>query len=260
MKAVMDESIVTEIKKKLDEIEKRENVRIIYACESGSRAWGFASKDSDYDVRFVYIRPLEEYLRLDNPSDVIEAELNEIYDINGWDLKKLFSLLYKSNPVIFEWNGSPVVYKKTSEWEKVREILSEYFIEGAALHHYKGMAKSNIRSNFTGSEIKLKKYLYVLRPVLACRWILDKHSTPPTEFEKLFEEELPEELKEIVFKILEVKMNADESRTGSRNEELDRFMEIILNEAEEYSVRYDGKKKNNWELLNRVFLDLVKGE
>lgn len=256
----MDDRIVTEIKKKLDEIEKRENVRIIYACESGSRAWGFASKDSDYDVRFVYIRPLEEYLRLDNPSDVIEAELNEIYDINGWDLKKLFGLLYKSNPVIFEWSGSPVIYKKTSEWEKVREILSEYFIESAALHHYKGMAKSNIRSNFTGSEIKLKKYLYVLRPVLACRWILDKHSAPPTEFDKLFEEELPEELKETVLKILEVKMNADESKTGFRNEDLDRFMEIILNETEDYSVRYDGKNKNDWEPLNRVFFDLVKGE
>lgn len=260
MKAVMDERIVTEIKKKLDEIEKRENVRIIYACESGSRAWGFASSDSDYDVRFVYIRSLEEYLRLDNPSDVIEAELNEIYDINGWDIKKLFGLLYKSNPVIFEWNGSPVVYKKTPEWEKVRKILDDCFIEGAALHHYKGMAKGNIRRNFTGSEIKLKKYLYVLRPVLASRWILDKHSAPPTEFGKLFEEELPEELKETVLKILEVKMNADESRTGSRNEDLDRFMETILNEVEDYSVRYDGKKKNDWELLNRVFLDLVKGE
>jgi len=156
MNAVMDERIVEEIKKKLDEIERRENVKIIYACESGSRAWGFASKDSDYDVRFVYIRPVEEYLRLDNPSDVIEAELNEVYDINGWDIKKLFGLLYKSNPVIYEWNGSPVVYRTTEEWKKVQEILGECFLETATLHHYKGMAKNNVRRvretvNSTGS-------------------------------------------------------------------------------------------------------------
>ncbi len=80
--------IITEINEKLDEIERTEGVRVLHAVESGSRAWGFASLDSDYDVRFVYVRPKEDYLRLDEPRDVIEWQLDEVLDINGWDLIK----------------------------------------------------------------------------------------------------------------------------------------------------------------------------
>lgn len=85
--------IVRKIKEKLAQIEKRENVRILFACESGSRAWGFASRDSDYDVRFVFVRPMEDYLKINEPADFLNSELNEIYDINGWDLKKFFRQL-----------------------------------------------------------------------------------------------------------------------------------------------------------------------
>ena len=106
----MNENEITlSIKEKLFQIEQRENIRILYACESGSRAWGFASPDSDYDVRFVFVRPIEDYLRVEELPDYINAELNEVYDINGWDLKKFFKQLYKSNPVIFEWADSPIV-------------------------------------------------------------------------------------------------------------------------------------------------------
>lgn len=72
---------------KLDEIENRENVRILLAVESGSRAWGFASRDSDYDVRFIYVRPKEDYLRLEKTKDVIELPIEGELDINGWDLE-----------------------------------------------------------------------------------------------------------------------------------------------------------------------------
>ena len=115
----MDEKEITQsIKEKLSQIEARENIRIIYACESGSRAWGFASPDSDYDVRFIFVRPVEDYLRVKELPDYIDAELNEVYDINGWDLKKFFKQLYKSNPVIFEWADSPIVYRTSEEWER----------------------------------------------------------------------------------------------------------------------------------------------
>lgn len=113
------EEIVKNIKIKLSEIESKENIKILFAIESGSRAWGFASADSDYDVRFIYIRPFEEYLRLDVQSDFIDSELNEIYDINGWDLGKYLKAIHKSNPVAFEWNGSPIIYKTSEEWEKI---------------------------------------------------------------------------------------------------------------------------------------------
>ena len=92
---------------KLREIEAREHVRILHCVESGSRAWGFASPDSDYDVRFVYVRQPEHYLRLDKTRDVIEWQLDDTLDINGWDLQKTLRLLHRSNPTVFEWNSSP---------------------------------------------------------------------------------------------------------------------------------------------------------
>ena len=114
--------IITEINEKLDEIERKEGVKILHAVESGSRAWGFASPDSDYDVRFVYVRPKEDYLRLDEPRDVIEWQLDEVLDINGWDLKKALGQFARGNATLFEWSESPVVYKTTAEWEKIREV------------------------------------------------------------------------------------------------------------------------------------------
>ena len=114
------------IKKKLSQIEEQENIRIIYACESGSRAWGFSSPDSDYDVRFIYVRPKEFYLKLENTCDTLECELNEIYDISGWDLKKMLRLLNRSNPSIFEWAASPLVYKTTKEWDYIKQFLKNH--------------------------------------------------------------------------------------------------------------------------------------
>ncbi len=101
------------IKSKLKEIEEKENIKILHCVESGSRAWGFASPDSDYDVRFIYVRPKEFYLRLDKTREVIEWQLDDTLDINGWDVSKALSLLYKSNPTLFEWNSSPIVYNCT---------------------------------------------------------------------------------------------------------------------------------------------------
>ena len=97
--------IIAEINEKLDEIERKEGVRILHAVESGSRAWGFASPDSDYDVRFIYVRSKEDYLRLDEPRDVIEWQLDEVLDINGWDLKKALRQFAKGNATLFEWRS-----------------------------------------------------------------------------------------------------------------------------------------------------------
>lgn len=99
------------ITEKLNEIEEKENVKILHAVESGSRAWGFASPDSDYDVRFIYVRKKEDYLTLCEKSDVIEWQLDETLDINGWDLKKALQLFHKSNATLFEWSNSPIVYR-----------------------------------------------------------------------------------------------------------------------------------------------------
>ena len=134
-----------EILRKLHEIEIKENVKILFAAESGSRAWGFASPDSDYDVRFIYVRPKEEYLRLDTVKDVIEVPINEVLDINGWDLQKTLRLLYKSNPTLFEWFSSPIVYMETEFADEFRAMMMEYFSTKRSLHHYINMAERNYR-------------------------------------------------------------------------------------------------------------------
>ena len=123
------------IERKLREIEERENVRILHAVESGSRAWGFASPDSDYDVRFIYVRRREDYLRLDKRDDFIDWELNETLDINGWDLDKALRLFHRSNATLFEWAGSPVVYHTTEQWREIYRTASRYFSPKTAMYH-----------------------------------------------------------------------------------------------------------------------------
>ena len=179
------------IQEQLRRIEESENIKILLAVESGSRAWGFASPDSDYDVRFVYIRRPEDYLRLDVVRDVIELPIDDVLDINGWDLQKTLRLLHKSNPTLFEWFSSPIVYQKTEFADKFRELMMHYFSSKKTLYHYISMAEGNYREYLQGEIVRVKKYFYVLRPVLACQWILDRGTPPPMLFSELLKAELP---------------------------------------------------------------------
>ena len=135
---------------KLHEIEQMEKVRILLAVESGSRAWGFASPDSDYDVRFIYIRDKEDYLRLNTMRDVIELPVDEVLDINGWDLQKTLRLLYKSNSTLFEWFSSPIVYMESDFADLFRRVMNDYFSSKRSLYHYISMAEGNYREYLKG--------------------------------------------------------------------------------------------------------------
>ena len=128
------------IQKELAQIEQTQNVRILLAVESGSRAWGFASPDSDYDVRFIYVRPKDAYLRLQKHRDVIELPINDALDINGWDLTKTLRLLHKSNPTLFEWGASPIVYLETDFAARFKSVMGRYFSSKRGLYHYIHMA------------------------------------------------------------------------------------------------------------------------
>lgn len=242
-----------QIVNKLHEIEKTENVRILLAVESGSRAWGFASPDSDYDVRFIYVRPKEEYLRLDAVRDVIELPIDEVLDINGWDLKKALQLLYKSNPTLFEWFSSPIVYMETEFADKFRTVMNEYFSAKRTLYHYISMAEGNYRTYLKREMVRAKNYFYVLRPVLACRWILDKGTPPPMLFSELMEAELPLELFFEVNKLLELKMNSPEIREIPRVERINEYLDRSIAEIKD-KVRGMGEKRCSWERLNEVFI------
>ena len=242
------------IPEKLAEIEKRENVRILHCVESGSRAWGFASPDSDFDVRFIYVRPKDFYLRLDKTRDVIEWQLDEVLDINGWDLQKALVLLHKSNPTLFEWNNSPIVYKTTPEWKAISDIISHYFQQKSGLYHYLSTAKSNYREYLHGETVRLKKYFYVLRPLLACRWILEKQTPPPMLFTELADACLDETLVPAVNELLRLKMNTPELGEGKRIDSINDYLDASIAEIEELLKDYTSDESKSWEELNNTFL------
>ena len=210
---------------KLKTVEKEENVRILLAVESGSRAWGFASPDSDYDVRFIYARPVEAYLRLDTVTDVIEMPINDLLAINGWDICKTLRLLYRSNPTLFEWVSSPVVYIDTGFRERIQAILPKYF--------------------------------YVLRPVLACKWILDRHTPPPMRFSDLADAELDPSLKPEVDRLLDIKMNVPELKLIPRVDAINRYLDESIEQAELLLDRMGDEQHNDWDELNRLFLEII---
>ena len=198
------------ILEELRRIEETENVKVLLAVESGSRAWGFASPDSDYDVRFIYVRRTEEYLKLKPVRDVIEWKLDETLDINGWDLKKALQLLYGSNPTIFEWCASPVVYLEREEFSAFRKLLPQYFSVKKSLFHYWHMAESNYRKYLKEDMVRVKKYLYVLRPLLAAKWVSERKTAPPMLFDELLDAVLEDALRPEVEKLLILKKSVPE--------------------------------------------------
>lgn len=243
---------------KLNEIEQREKVKILLAVESGSRAWGFASPDSDYDVRFIYVRPRDAYLRLEKQRDVIELPIEGELDINGWDLDKTLRLLRASNPTLFEWFSSPIVYRETAFAQEFRSIMQRYFSSKRGLSHYLSMASSNYREYLKGDTVKAKKYFYVLRPVLACRWILDKGTPPPMLFSELVDAELDPALVPDVDWLLDLKMNAPEIKTIPRIESINRYLDSCIEEVRSRIVQLPEDANHGWEELNRLFLSQLQ--
>ena len=172
------------IQSALDAVEAEHGVRVLFAVESGSRAWGFASPDSDYDVRFLYVHPVEWYLSVRAERDVVEAMWPGDLDLSGWDLRKALGLLAKSNPSHYERLQSPIVYRADSAFlAEFRALADAYLDLGTLYRHYLSLARGQWDKYLQGDEIARKKYLYVLRPVLACRWIERGWGAPPTLFE-----------------------------------------------------------------------------
>ncbi|MCU0443557.1 MAG: nucleotidyltransferase domain-containing protein [Microscillaceae bacterium] len=179
----MRETIIAE----LQNLEKEYDIAILYACESGSRAWGFPSPDSDFDVRFIYAQPLRRYLSIYDKKDTIDLFLTKDLDFIGWDIRKALRLFQKSNASPFEWMQSPIVYtQKTSFVEDLRALAPQYFSLKPSLHHYLGIAKSTFMGYLQGEQVKLKKYFYALRPLLCAKWIIEKRSYPSIVFADLF--------------------------------------------------------------------------
>lgn len=223
------------IQAELAQIEQRENVRILYAVESGSRAWGMASPDSDFDVRFVYVRPVTDYVRLRQLRDVIElpidTSLANPLDINGWDLIKALTLFRASNPPLLEWLHSPIVYREQGELAvRLRALARDGYSPMRMSYHYHSMARRTYKEYLERrTEVGVKKYLYALRPLVAVRWMEQNHTPPPTEFEATISGvTIANEIRSELSELLQRKREGGETDAGPINATLMTFIEAEL--------------------------------
>jgi predicted nucleotidyltransferase len=250
----MKQTIITRIR----EIEKEQQVRIIYACESGSRAWGFPSNDSDYDVRFLYIHPLKWYLSIGKRRDVIEYPIDDALDLNGWDLQKALKLFRKSNPPLMEWLGSPIVYlEEYTIAAQMRALAQEYYSPISSSYHYLQMARGNYKDYMKGEIVWLKKYFYVLRPILAVKWIEAGYGVVPTEFEVLVDRLIAEpELKSAISSLIAAKRAGQELDRGPRIDPIGDFIDREIERFENQKFDYD-KPPDPTEKLDELFVNAL---
>ncbi len=244
----------------LHRIEVREGVRIVYACESGSRAWGMASADSDYDVRFIYAHRPEWYLSLEQGRDVIEEAMDEQLDISGWDLRKTLRLFGQSNPPLLEWLRSPIVYRETPEIvHPMRELIPTVFSPERAYHHYWHIARGAHKRFRTGKSPTLKTFFYILRPVLAALWVDAYETPPPVTIQALAEAMLPPELHPELERLLKEKRAGGEKETVKDIGPLWDFAEAALHRfnTQDREFHRTWPPMDQLNILFRRFLDQI---
>ncbi|WP_226668172.1 nucleotidyltransferase domain-containing protein [Metabacillus litoralis] len=252
----------------IKKIEEDFEIKVLYACESGSRAWGFPSNDSDYDVRFIYVHKKEWYLSIDHKRDVIEIpnrdtismDVHDLLDVSGWELTKALRLFRKSNPPLLEWLRSNIVYYQSyTTIEKMRRIDSTLFSPNSCLYHYLNMAKGNFREYLQGEEVKIKKYFYVLRPILAAKWIEKYNMIPPIEFITLLEDIIPSgHLKNEVVTLLNRKIAGEEMKLESRIEVINNYLQDEIHHLEAYVKKINGKLSDPTYLLDELFRETLE--
>lgn len=225
------------VKAELQSIEQKHDVTVLFACESGSRGWGFASPDSDYDVRFVYVHRLPWYLRTHAGRDVIEQPINAELDISGWELRKALQLMRSSNSVLLEWLRSPLMYQSRQPWvQDLHALAHTSFSPVRGYYHYLSMARKNLRGYLLGDVVRYKKYFYVLRPLLAARWIREVGGVPPMRFAELATALVHDaDLLAEINALLTVKMRAGEAATSAPWPRIQAYLMTELAQAERFS-------------------------
>ncbi len=254
----MRETIIEE----LHIIENKNDVRILFAVESGSRAWGFPSPDSDYDVRFIYARPSDWYLSLMPGRDVIELPIDGDLDINGWDIKKALGLLLKPNPVLLEWLSSPIHYLWDEEVCSKLTAFAERVAHGpACIHHYLHLGGRQWDIHVDGKEhVNLKKYFYIVRPAMAVRWMrMHPEIIPPMNFQELLKGiDLDADLTTALEALLLAKSKSKEVGKAPRIEIIDAFIVSEFEWAREAAKSISRPKQKLREAADNLFREIVK--
>lgn len=236
----MKKEILNEVKK----IEKKENIKVLFLIESGSRAWGWESADSDYDIRGVYI---QDYLKLEEPKDNIELIKGD-YDIVLWGLKKFLRLLKKSNPSTWEWLSSDLIYIDNEIKKELIKIFNKGFSEESLKYHYLSMARQNFKKYIQGKrKANLKKYTYVLRSIACVLWIEKYKKAPPKNYKKVIKV-LPNYVQDFFNEIVKAKRSSEDLK-GKRNSKVDKFITKYFNKKfDKTKDRFDKDE------INKIFI------
>lgn len=253
----IDTAVRNDIQTRLSAIEADNEVRVLYACESGSRGWGFASPDSDYDVRFIYVHRLSWYLQVSAQRDVIEVPISGELDINGWELRKALGLLKKGNATLIEWLDSPVVYRADAAFlQAMRDAARQTHRAERSFHHYVHMARGNYREYLLGETVRLKKYLYVLRPLLATLWIEQGRGVAPMRFQDLVDAIVTDPaLRDAIDQLLAIKRAVTESEYGKPFPIINAFIDSELTRLE--SVLPPASRDTDFAVLDRLLMETV---
>ena len=222
-------------------LESDHSIKILFAVENGSRAWRMASRDSDFDVRFVFARPLREYLQIKKPKQVINASFDEsghpctgnaYIDVSGFDIFKFAELLSKSNPTTIEWLITDIVYYGKQN-EVFKNFALTHFSKTSLYHHYKSMCRDNYtRLIQSKKRVTYKVYLYAFRGLVNALWVLHKGSVPPIIFEDALQDMegiLPPSISSQLREIIEIKAQGKEKSIIDNIEEMDRYIEQFIN-------------------------------
>lgn len=247
----------TRILHQLQEIEKSHQLKILYACESGSRGWQFPSPDSDFDVRFIYVRSVDFYLSVTEKQDHLGFPIDDELDIYGWDLKKVLRLIGKSNTTPFEWLQSPIVYREVAGFRtEIWALCQDFFSQRINMHHYLGIGKNAMGTLVNHNEISIKKLFYVLRPLLAAKWCLEKNEIAAMTIDPLLEL-MPKDLQEVVRNLVVYKTTAAEGLVVKIDEDLKNWIENELEYCTQ-AVKIIEKTKFNYSVLDTFFLKMMK--
>jgi len=217
----LDRDVVTRIDARLAGVEADHRVVIGWAVESGSRAWGFPSPDSDYDCRFLYVHPAEAYLSPWLPRDVVETPLDHVYDVNGWDVRKAVDLMVRGNATVTEWLRSPIVYRGDPRFRDLLLDLADQVAEPALIaRHYAHVGQlqwDRLGAGDPDTPVRLKGVFYCLRPAAALRWMRSHPggAVPPMRLQALLaQSEAPAEVVEAVGELVDVKARTRELGDG----------------------------------------------
>ncbi len=194
-------------------IEQEHEVKILLAVESGSRAWGFESANSDWDVRFIYVHNPEWYFKVEEQRDVIEHMYDDDVDLVGWELRKALRLFRRSNPSLLEWFNSPIVYYVNEHFAKrIHEVEKEFFNPIKTMYHYNHIYNKHNKRYLQKEGYPMKRFLYYLRGILACKWIESHSSLPPVPFKELIDETIDnEQIRIKVDNLVHIKKSGKES-------------------------------------------------